>query len=148
MSDEGLSSGVVEVEENGAGKYGQAVRTGRHRLSADEPLSAGGQDGGPNPYEYLLAALGACTSMTLRLYADLKQIPLRHVRVRLSHRKIHVQDCADCQTREGKVDEIERLITLEGELSAEQRQRLLDIANRCPVHRTLTSEIRIHSRLV
>ena len=147
MPGDGLSEGVVEVEESGPGKFGQAVRLGRHRYTADEPQAAGGQDLGPNPYEYLLAALGACTSMTLRIYAELKNIPLQRVHVRLSHRKVHAQDCVDCQTREGKIDEIERVITLEGELSAEQRERLLDIANRCPVHRTLTSEIKVRSRL-
>lgn len=147
MSDGGLSEGVVEVEESGPGKFGQAVRLGRHRYTADEPQAAGGQDSGPNPYEYLLAALGACTSMTLRMYAELKNIPLQRVHVRLSHRKIHAQDCADCQTHEGKIDEIERLITLEGDLSVEQRQRLLEIANRCPVHRTLTSEIKVRTQL-
>lgn len=147
MSDNGMPKGVVEVEESGAGKFGQAVRMGRHRATADEPASAGGQDAGPNPYDYLLAALGACTSMTLRMYAELKKIPLKHVHVRLSHRKIHAQDCADCQTRVGTIDEIERVITLEGDLSEEQRGRLLDIANRCPVHRTLTTEIKVRTRL-
>jgi len=142
-----LPQGVVVVAESGTGKYAQSVQLGRHRFTADEPASAGGADTGPNPYDYLLAGLGACTSMTLRMYAELKKLPLRRVHVRLSHRKVHAQDCADCQTREGRIDEIERVITLEGELSAEQRQRLLEIANRCPVHRTLTSEIKIRSRL-
>ena len=139
---------AVVVEESLTGKYSQAMRSGRHELFADEPESAGGNDTGPNPYEYLLLGLGACTSMTLRMYAELKQLPLRRVRVRLSHRKVHAQDCSDCETREGKIDEITREITLEGELNDEQRQRLLEIANRCPVHRTLTSEIKVRSRLV
>jgi len=138
---------TVEVEENRTGRYTQTGRAGRHVLTLDEPASAGGSDAGPGPYDLLLLALGACTSMTIRMYAELKKLPLRRVHVRLSHRKVHAQDCADCQTREGRIDEIERVITLEGELSEEQRQRLLEIANRCPVHRTLTSEIKIRSRL-
>ena len=138
---------VVEVEETLAGRYTQTVHSGRHVLTADEPVEVGGDDAGPGPYDFLLIALGACTSMTLRMYAELKKLPLKRVRVRLSHRKIHAQDCMDCSTREGKVDEITREIELEGELSAEQRQRLLEIANRCPVHRTLTSEIKVRSLL-
>jgi putative redox protein len=139
---------VVEVEESLTGRYTQTARSGRHTLNADEPAAAGGDDVGPGPYEYLLIALGACTSMTLRMYAQLKQLPLKRVHVRLTHRKIHAEDCVDCETREGKVDEITREITLQGDLSDEQRQRLLEIANRCPVHRTLTSEIKVRSRLV
>ena len=139
---------LVEVEEALTGKFVQKMRSGRHELIADEPEDAGGNDAGPNPYQYLLLGLGACTSMTLRMYADMKNIPLRRVRVRLSHRKVHARDCSDCETREGKVDEITREIMLEGELTPEQRQRLLEIANRCPVHRTLTSEIKVRSQLV
>lgn len=138
---------VVEVEETLSGRYMQSVRSGRHGLTADEPVASGGNDAGPGPYEYLLMGLGACTSMTLRMNAELKKLPLTRVRVRLSHRKIHAKDCADCASREGKVDEITREIVLEGELTDEQRQRLLEIANRCPVHRTLTSEIKVRSRL-
>jgi putative redox protein len=126
----------------------QTVRSGRHALTADEPAEAGGNDAGPGPYEFLLMGLGACTSMTLRMYAELKKLPLQRVRVTLSHRKIHAQDCADCATREGKVDEITREIELVGDLTAEQRQRLLEIANKCPVHRTLTSEIKVRSSLI
>jgi len=138
----------VEVEETLTGKYTQNMRSGRHVLIADEPESAGGNDAGPGPYEYLLMGLGACTSMTIRMYAERKQLPLERVRVRLSHQKVHAQDCLDCETREGKVDEITREIILEGRLSGEQRQKLLDIANRCPVHRTLISEIKVRSKLV
>jgi len=138
----------VEVEETLSGRYMQSVRSGRHALTADEPAAVGGNDAGPGPYEYLLMGLGACTSMTIRMYAELKQLPLRRVRVRLSHRKIHAQDCADCTTREGKIDEITREIVLEGDLSDAQRERLLEIASRCPVNRTLTSEIKVRSRLV
>ncbi len=137
----------VEVEEALTGRFINSLRAGRHTLTADEPPAAGGSDAGPGPYEYLLMALGACTSITLRMYAELKKLPLERVRVRLSHRKVHAADCADCATKEGKVDEIVREIVLEGELTDEQRARLLDIANRCPVHRTLTSEIKVRSRL-
>ena len=139
---------TVEVEESLTGKYTQKIHSGRHELFADEPADVGGNDAGPNPYAYLLMGLGACTSMTLRMYAEHKQLPLQRVRVRLSHRKVHAKDCSDCETREGKIDEITREITLEGELTDEQRQRLLEIANRCPVHRTLTSEIKVRSRLI
>lgn len=138
---------IVEVEETLTGRYMQTARTGRHALTADEPKSVGGNDAGPGPYEYLLMALGACTAMTLRMYAEIKNLPLVRVHVRLSHRKIHARDCTDCEIKEGKVDEISREITLEGDLTQEQRGRLLEIANRCPVHRTLASEIKVRSWL-
>lgn len=139
---------IVEVEETLTGRYMQTVRTGRHAFTADEPVEVGGNDAGPGPYDFLLMGLGACTSMTLRMYAELKKLPLQRVRVKLSHRKIHAEDCADCGAREGKIDEITREIELHGDLSQEQRQRLLEIANKCPVHRTLTSEIKVRSHLV
>ncbi len=139
---------LVEVEETLTGRYSQDMRSGRHVLVADEPESVGGNDTGPGPYEYLLMGLGACTSMTIRMYAERKQLPLKRVKVRLGHQKIHADDCSDCETREGKVDEITREIFLEGDLSDEQQQKLLEIANRCPVHRTLTSEIKVRSKLV
>ena len=138
---------VVEVEETRAGRYINSLRDGRHVLTADEPADVGGDDAGPGPYELLLMSLGACTSIALRMYADLKKLPLERVRVRLSHRKIHAQDCVECETKDGKLDEITRQISLQGALTAEQRQRMLEIADRCPVHRTLTSEIRILSSL-
>lgn len=138
-------AGSVLVRETGQGKFQQEILSGPHRSLADEPVKAGGLDSGPGPYELLLAGLGACTSMTLRLYADLKKLPLARVTVRLSHNKIHAEDCKTCETTEGMVDRIERAITLEGELSGEQRKRLMEIADKCPVHRTLTSEIDIHS---
>jgi len=109
-------------------------------------MSVGGNGSGPSPYEYLLAALGACTSMTIRLYADLKKIPLTRVSVLLRHDKIHAADCAECETKEGKIDRIEREIRIEGDLSAEQRARLMEIADKCPVHRTLHSEIDIKTK--
>lgn len=138
---------IVEVEETLTGTYMQSARSGRHVLNVDEPRALGGNDAGPGPYEYLLMGLGACTTMTLRMYAERKDIPLSRVRVRLSHRKVHANDCADCDTRDGKVDEITREIELEGDLDDQHRQRLMQIADRCPVHRTLTSEIKVRSSL-
>jgi len=135
--------GVVEVRETRRGKFQQEIMLGAHRLLADEPVKDGGLDSGPGPYDLLLAALGACTSMTVRLYADLKQIPLLRTQVRLRHQKIYAKDCAECETKEGKIDHIDRAITFEGELSAEQRAKLLEIADKCPVHRTLKSEVDI-----
>lgn len=137
--------GVVLVEENGEGRFGQDVRVGPHRLCADEPRAVGGQDTGPTPYGYLAASLGACTSMTLRLYADRKSWPLDHVAVRLHHEKVHEVDAAGTS---GTIDRIEREISLEGALSAEQCARLLEIADRCPVHKTLESRVDIRTKLV
>jgi len=138
---------VVTVEEAGEGNFTQTLHSGPHHLIADEPEDVGGNNRGPGPYEYVLLGLGACTNMTIRMYADHKNIPLQRVRTILSHRKVHAKDCADCATKDGKIDEIVREITLEGELTGEQRERLLQIANRCPVHNTLTSEIVVRSRL-
>jgi uncharacterized OsmC-like protein/alpha/beta superfamily hydrolase len=118
-----------------------------HRLVADEPVSIGGNGLGPTPYGYLLAGLGACTAMTLRMYADRKEWPLDSVTVKLNHQKIHAADCGDCQTKEGKLDQIEREIQLSGALDDQQKQRLMQIADRCPVHRTLHSEIVVKSML-
>lgn len=117
-----------------------------HALVADEPASVGGEDGGPGPYELLLASLGSCKSMTVAMYARRKQWPLEEVVVRLRHDRIHAQDCAECETKEGLVDQLECEVELVGPLDATQRQRLLEIADRCPVHRTLTSEVRITTR--
>jgi uncharacterized OsmC-like protein/pimeloyl-ACP methyl ester carboxylesterase len=136
----------VLVEETHNGKFEQAIIAGSHRYIADEPVSAGGNGAGPSPYEYLLAALGACTSMTIRLYAERKQLPLRHVSVHLKHDKIHAQDCENCETKAGMVDHIDRTVTLEGELDEPQRAKLLEIADKCPVHRTLSSEIDIKTK--
>jgi uncharacterized OsmC-like protein/fermentation-respiration switch protein FrsA (DUF1100 family) len=138
----------VRVAEAGEGRFAQLVQAGRHRLRADEPVAVGGDDSGPGPYDLLLAALGACTSMTVRMYAEQKKWPLRRVSVELEHDKVHAADCAECETREGKIDKIERVLTLEGELDEAQRQRLLEIANKCPVHRTLHSEVWVPTRLV
>jgi uncharacterized OsmC-like protein/fermentation-respiration switch protein FrsA (DUF1100 family) len=137
----------VRVAEAGEGRFAQLVQAGRHRLRADEPIAVGGEDSGPGPYDLLLAALGACTSMTVRMYAEQKKWPLRRVSVELKHDKVHATDCAECETREGRIDRIERVLTLEGELDDAQRQRLLEIANKCPVHRTLHSEVWVPTRL-
>jgi putative redox protein len=137
----------VRVAEAGEGRFAQLVQAGRHRLRADEPVAVGGDDSGPGPYDLLLAALGACTSMTVRMYAEQKKWPLRRVSVELEHDKVHAADCAECETREGKLDKIERVLTLEGDLDDTQRQRLLEIANKCPVHRTLHSEVWVPTRL-
>ena len=136
----------VAVTSRSAG-FLQTISIGQHRIQADEPVEAGGRDAGPSPHELLLAALGACTSMTLRMYADRKRWPLEEIRVRLTHGKMRAEDCLGCETKEGLVDRIEREVLLVGHLSDEQRQRLLEIANNCPVHRTLTSEIHIETRL-
>ncbi len=135
--------GTVLVEETGEGPFAQRIAASRHLLRADEPASIGGRDTGPTPYGLLLAALGSCTSMTLRMYAERKKWPLERVRVHLSHEKIHAQDCTDCETKEGRIDQIERRVEIEGPLAPEQRARLQEIADKCPVHRTLESEVQI-----
>ncbi|MEQ8604654.1 MAG: bifunctional alpha/beta hydrolase/OsmC family protein [Marivibrio sp.] len=142
-----LPDNLVEVRETRKGPFGNRVRVGRHELGADEPKSMGGRDSGPSPYDYLLASLGACTSMTIRMYADRKGWPLDYAAVRLQHEKVHAEDCADCETEGGKVDVIEREVTLEGELDAAQRAKLLEIADKCPVHRTLHGEIKVRTKL-
>ena len=136
----------VTVTETGTGPLQQLITAGRHHIVADEPVPTGG-DTGPNPYDLLLAALGACTSMTLRLYATRKNLPLEKVSVSLNHDRIHATDCEECETTTGFVDRIDRTIHLDGPLTQEQRDRLLEIADKCPVHRTLTSETVIQTRL-
>ena len=136
----------VLVRETRNGKFQQTVTVGPHQLLADEPVTAGGDDTGLGPYDFLLAGLGACTSMTMRLYADRKSLPLERTTVTLKHSKIHAEDCAECETKAGMLDQIERVIAMEGPLDADQRKKLMEIADKCPVHRTLTSEIRILSR--
>lgn len=138
----------VVVQETRKSKFNQIVTVGPHHLVADEPVAAGGEDAGPGPYDFLLAGLGACTSMTMRLYADRKSLPLDRVTVTLKHSKIYAKDCAECETRDGMLDQIERDIAIDGALDAEQRKKLMEIADKCPVHRTLTSEIRIVTKAV
>ena len=143
MSEDEVEEGLVLVRETHAGKFQQAILTGPHRLFADEPEKMGGMNSGPAPYDYLLAGLGACTSMTIRLYAEFKKIPLQEVSVRLTHGKIHAKDCETCDTKVSTVDRIERFITLEGALDDEQRQKLMEIAEKCPVHKSLSEGIEI-----
>jgi uncharacterized OsmC-like protein/fermentation-respiration switch protein FrsA (DUF1100 family) len=142
-ADLGEAPRNVVVRETRDSKFQQIISTGPHRLLADEPVAAGGEDTGPGPYDLLLASLGACTSMTMRMYADRKSLPLERVTVTLKHQKIHAEDCAECETKAGMLDQIDRVIAMEGTLDAEQREKLMEIADKCPVHRTLTSEIRI-----
>jgi uncharacterized OsmC-like protein len=142
-----LPDGVVEVSETRGGHLVQRIRAGRHLLVADEPVAVGGEDAGPGPYDFLLAALGACTSMTMRLYAERKGISADRFSIRLSHRRIHAEDCADCDTKDGNIGEITRDITIEGDMADADRARLMEIADRCPVHQTLTHEIKIRSNL-
>ena len=134
------------VVRGGAASFKREIIAGKHRLIADEPVSAGGGDAGPDPYDYLLTSLGVCTSMTFGFYARRKQIPLENIAVSLWHSRIHAQDCGECETREGMVDRIDVEVELTGALSAEQHAALMDIAAKCPVHRTLTSEINIRLR--
>ena len=136
------SEGTVIVTEDGSGGFTRQILAGSHRLVADEPAPTG-NDQGPTPYDLLLAGLGACTSMTVRMYADRKQWPLESVRVTLRHSRIHAKDCAECETKIGFVDHIDVDVELTGDLDDTQRERLMYIADRCPVHQTLTSEINI-----
>ncbi|MGF1609112.1 MAG: alpha/beta fold hydrolase [Kiloniellales bacterium] len=140
-----VAPGSIVVQETREGRFTQRITAGRHILRADEPAEVGGDDSGPGPYDLLLAGLGACTSMTLRLYAERKSWPLERVTVSLRHDKIHAEDCADCETRKGLLDRIERKLSFAGPLDADQRARLLEIADKCPVHRTLTSEVVIQT---
>ena len=142
-ADESKAPREVVVRETRNGKFQQTVTVGQHQLLADEPSASGGDDTGLAPYDFLLAGLGACTSMTMRLYADRKSLPLERTTVTLRHSKIHAEDCAECETKAGMLDQIERVIAMEGPLDAEQRKKLIEIADKCPVHRTLTSEVRI-----
>ncbi len=137
----------VVVRETRDSKYQNEVIVGPHHLFADEPVAVGGADTGPGPYDYVLAGLGACTSITMRMYADRKSLPLDRVTVTLSHSKIHAEDCAECETKVGMLDQFDRVIKIEGELDADQRKRLMEIADKCPVHRTLESEIHIVTKV-
>jgi uncharacterized OsmC-like protein len=131
-----------------AADFSQKIEIGQHRIEADEPVSFGGKDTGSSPYDLLLAALGACTSMTIGLYARKRKWPLANITVSLRHFKIHATDCEECETKEGKIDRIALEIHLDGALTDEQRAKLMEIAGKCPVHQTLTSEINIKTRAV
>ena len=146
MATENHDRTPTVVVRGGAGSFKQEIIAGKHRLVADEPVSAGGGDAGPDPYDYLLTSLGVCTSMTVGLYARRKQFPLENITVSLWHSRIHAKDCEECETREGMVDRIDVEVELSGSLTAEQHAKLMDIAQKCPVHRTLTSEINIRLR--
>jgi putative redox protein len=134
------------VVRGDARSFKQEIVTGEHQLIGDEPASAGGGDAGPDPYDYLLTALGVCTSMTVGLYARRKQFPLENITVSLWHSRIYAKDCEECETKEGMLDRIEVEVELTGPLSTEQHAKLMEIAGKCPVHRTLTSEINIRLR--
>ena len=139
---------MTEVIVRGAATgFAQEIQVGKHHVGADEPVSSGGADTGATPYDLLLAALGSCTSMTLGVYARRKAWPLQSVTVRLSHSRIHAEDCADCETKEGMLTQIDVVIEVVGDLTEEQRRRLIEIAEKCPVHRTLQSEIVIRTRI-
>ncbi|MFW6081057.1 MAG: alpha/beta fold hydrolase [Desulfosalsimonas sp.] len=144
--DAGASEGEV-VARAGKSGYMTDITVNGHSLVADEPQSAGGTNAGPTPYDYLVAGLGACKAITLRMYADRKKWPLDGIRIGLKHRKIHADDCRDCETRKGYLDEIRTTLRLEGDLDEDQRRRLTEIADRCPVHRTLTGEVKIGTTL-
>lgn len=148
MPEPPASVGTVVVAETGEGRFGQYLLDGRHHLRADESQAVGGEDLGPGPYELLLMSLGACTSMTLRLYAERRQLPLERVIVRLKHAKRYIDDCKGCVDKPTMLDHIEREIELLGALSEDERAKLLEIADKCPVHRTLTSKVVINTRLV
>jgi len=134
------------VVRGGAENFQQDVIAGKHQFVADEPANVGGGDVGPDPYDYLLAALGVCTSMTIGFYARRNHLPLENVMVSLWHSRIHARDCEECETRDGMVDRIDVEVELTGSLTAEQHAKLMEIAAKCPVHRTLTSEINIRLR--
>jgi putative redox protein len=134
------------VVRGGAEDFRQEITAGKHNFVADEPVSVGGGDAGPDPYDYLLTALGVCTSMTVGFYARRNKLPLEKITVSLWHSRIHARDCEECQTKEGMLGRIDIEVELAGPLSSEQRAKLLEIAAKCPVHRTLTSEINIRLR--
>jgi uncharacterized OsmC-like protein/alpha-beta hydrolase superfamily lysophospholipase len=141
VRESGRESGGVLVRETGQGRYQSSIVAGRHRLVADEPIEAGGHDSGPTPYDYLSIALGACTAMTLRVYAEHKKLALGRVSVAVRHGKVAAQHCLDCgaaaEGREGRIDRFERAISIEGDIDATLRDKLIEIADKCPVHRTL-----------
>ena len=134
------------VVRGSASGFAQEVTAGKYTLRVDEPISAGGTESAPDPYDYLLAALGSCTSMTVGWYARHHKIPLENVTVSLRHSRIHAQDCAECETKAGLLDRIDLDVQLTGPITPEQHAKLMEIAGKCPVHRTLKSEIDIRLR--
>jgi putative redox protein len=145
MAEETEPHVIVHGDATG---FAQKVEMGSHNLTSDEPVSYGGTDTGPSPYDLILAALGSCTSMTIGLYARKRKWPLENIAVSLRHSKIHAKDCEECETKEGRIDRINVEIHLDGALTDEQRAKLIEIAGKCPVHQTLTSEINIQTRAV
>src|SRR5438094_2146316 len=146
MATENHDKTAQVVVRGDAGSFKPEIIAGKHLLVADEPVSAGGGDAGPDPYDYLLASLGVCTSMPVGLYARRKQFPLENIAVSLWHSRIHARDCEECETKDGMVDRIDVELELTGPLTSEQHAKLMEIAGKCPVHRTLTSEINIRLR--
>ena len=150
-TEESAEEGIVSIRETGAGKFQNRVVVGSHKLMADEPTSVGGLNSGPSPYGYLSAALGACTSMTMRMYADFKKIDLGKITVDVSHNKIHAADCQTCTQDEvsagGKIDVFERKITIEGLVDEQLKAKMLEIADKCPVHRTLHGDVIVNTIL-
>jgi uncharacterized OsmC-like protein/esterase/lipase len=143
-----LNTNLQAVVMTGEQGYTTEIKAAGHSLIADEPESVGGLNLGPNPYDLLISSLGACTSMTLRMYADRKNIDLKEVKVHLKHEKVHSADCSSCETKPGSIDQIERYIELTGNLSEEEKAKLLEIADKCPVHRTLHNEIVVKTSLM
>ena len=145
MAEKTEPHAIVQGDAKG---FPQNVQVGSHSLTTDEPVSYGGTDSGPSPYDLILAALGSCTSMTIGLYARKRNWPVEKITVSLWHTKIHAKDCDDCETKEGRIDRIEMEIHLDGNLTNEQRGKLMEVAGKCPVHQTLTSEINIKTKAV
>lgn len=143
-----MATTQVIVSESGKGKFVENITIGAHKLIADEPKANGGNDLGPSPYDFILAGLGTCTCMTLRVYAEFKKIPLKKVMVKLAYSKIYADDCKNCESAHSMIDHIDRAIALEGELTPQQKTKLLEIANKCPVHRSLTGKTTISTELV
>jgi uncharacterized OsmC-like protein len=143
MTAQNSNQAADVIVRGDAGSFKQEIVAGRHRLLADEPTSAGGSDAGPDPYDFLLTSLGVCTSMTVGLYARRKNLPLETIKVLLWHSRIHAKDCEECETKEGMLDKFDVEVELTGSLSEEQHAKLMELASKCPVHRTLTSEIKI-----
>jgi putative redox protein len=146
MATQTPKEGPHVVVRGTAANFQQEITADKHQLVADEPVSAGGGDGGPDPYDYLLTALGVCTSMTIGLYARRNRMPLENITVSLSHSRIYAADCGECETKEGMLDRIDVEVELIGQLTSEQHAKLMQVAGKCPVHRTLTSEINIRLR--
>lgn len=133
---------------NSGNKYLTEINSGNHKIISDEPVEFGGEDSGFSPYELLLSALGACKAITMRMFAQRKNYPLERIEIGLTHEKIHAKDCADCESKEGKIDKIDVKIKFTGSLSDDQKKILLDVSQKCPVHKTLTSEIKIYTDML